>query len=269
MKKTVNVLIIIFFLAFSSIRGYASQISEAEAAYNSGNYSEAVEIYKSVMDAEGVSGALYFDLGNAYYKAGQLGDAVLCFERAKKLDPGNKSIINNLNFTSSKVVDVNKSEAGEKKSSVEYDSPTFLQSINAMIAESVSSDNWAVLAVIAFILFLAMASMYFFIPNVLARKTGFFGGLTFLVFSIIFIIFSFVAASYVKSDDMAVIMTSKIKLLEKPETDSKTVSSALTDGTKVEILESEESKGGSSQWFKVKLNSRTVGWVNSKDLEII
>ena len=256
-------------LAFSSLNGYASQISDAEAAYNSENYSQAIDIYKKVLDTEGVSGSLYFNLGNAYYKNGDLGNAVLCFERAKKLDPGNKSIRNNLSFTSSKVVDANKAEIKEKKSAVEYDSPSFLQSLNAMISESYSSDNWAVLSVIAFILCLAFLAMYFFTPNVLARKTGFFSSLVFFGLTVVFIIFAFLAASYARSEDKAVITVAKTQLLEKPENDSKTVSTPLHSGTKVEILESEESKGGSVEWMKVKLNSQNVGWVNSKNLEII
>lgn len=266
MKKIINIIIIccLFGLNIS-----ASEVTQAEAAYNSGNYSEAIEHYKTAIEAEGVSGELYYDLGNAYYKAGNLGGAVLSYERAKRLNPGNKYIENNLNFVSAKVVDANKAEAGEKKNGVEYDEPTFMKSLNKMIAENRSSDSWAVFAVIAFFLFLGFAAMYCFTPNVLARKTGFFSGIIFLGFSVVFLIFAFMSASYARSSNQAVVIEAKTKLMEKPEEDSKAISTPLKDGTKVEILESSEANGVSPVWFKVKLNSRNIGWLKSNTVEII
>lgn len=267
MKKIVN--LVVFCILFFSADGFASKISEAEAAYNSGNYDEAINLYKTVVESEGVSGQLYYDMGNAYYKAGNLGNAVLYYEKAKKLLPRNKSIINNLNFVTAKVVDANKAAAGDKKNSVEYDTPTFFQTVNKMISEDRSSDNWAVLAVISFILFLGFAAMYFFTPGVLARKTGFFSGLIFIAFTVVFTIFAFMAASALRTQDEAIIMVQNTPLHQEPESNSKEVSVPLRDGTKVEILESSVSQGGSTEWYKVRLNSQTVGWINSDNIELI
>lgn len=265
MKKIVN-LFLMFWFCF--LNGYASEISEAEAAYNSGNFSKAVDLYKEVIESDSVSPALYYDMGNACYKAGNLGEAILFYERAKKLDPRNKFIINNLNFVTAKVVDSNKAEAGEKKNQLEYDSPTFLQSINKMIAEDHTSNSWAVFAVVAFLLFLLFAAMYFFTPNVLARKTGFFSGLIFLGFTVIFVIFAFMAGSYAQGKEDAVLIENRIALRENPDADSKSISIPLRDGTKFKILETSEKMGG-TKWYKVRLNSHNIGWIDASDVEII
>ena len=260
---------IICILLLSSLSMNASEVGKAEAAYNAGNYDEAIGIYNNIITTEGTSAPLFYDLGNAYYKAGQIGNAVLCFERAKKLDPRNKSILNNLNFTTAKVVDANRAKLKGKKGNVDYDEPSFLQTINRMISEDRSSDSWAAFAVIAFLLLMGFIAIYVFVPNVLAKKTGFFSSIVFLFFTVVFIVFAFLAADYARSKDDAIITKSKVELLEKPEIDSKAVTTPLHEGTKVEILENEVSKGGSAEWYKVKLNSDNFGWINSNDLQII
>ena len=64
-----------------------SLVKKAEDAYMSDKYGEAISIYQEVMQKEGVSSDLYYNMGNAYYKSGQLGKAVLFYERALLLNP--------------------------------------------------------------------------------------------------------------------------------------------------------------------------------------
>jgi hypothetical protein len=76
----------------------AEAFRQAEALYQEERYSEAIEVYES-MRAGGVEdGALYYNLGNAYFKAGRLGLAVLSYERAAKLLPGDDDVRANLAF---------------------------------------------------------------------------------------------------------------------------------------------------------------------------
>ncbi len=57
-------------------------------AYLHGDYAAAVTAYEEI-DRQGVvSGDLYFNLGDAYFRKGMLGPAIWAFERAVTLDPG-------------------------------------------------------------------------------------------------------------------------------------------------------------------------------------
>jgi tetratricopeptide (TPR) repeat protein len=76
---------------------------QAEALYQQERYSEAVEIYESIRASGVEDGALYYNLGNAYFKAGRLGLAVLSYERARKLLPGDDDVRANLAFAESLV----------------------------------------------------------------------------------------------------------------------------------------------------------------------
>ena len=141
-------------------------------------------------------------------------------------------------------------------------------SLYRLIAYDTRSNNWAVFAVMAFILFLGGLALYIFTPNVLARKTGFFSGLTFLGFTIIFLIFAFIGAHAYNKQDKAVLMNFTTSLLESPESGAKDISTLLHKGTKVTVLETKKGTDG-EEWYKVKLNGDNIGWVKKNDIEII
>ncbi len=71
--------------------------------YEKGEYDKAAEEYGKVL-AEGYeSGPLYFNLGNAYFKDGKLGEAILNYKRAKRLMPRDADLNANLRFARAKV----------------------------------------------------------------------------------------------------------------------------------------------------------------------
>lgn len=73
--------------------------------YESGDYSEAVEIYETITDAGVQNSSLYFNLGNAYFKNGDLGRAILNYRRAQYLDPRDSAIAQNLTIARLQTID--------------------------------------------------------------------------------------------------------------------------------------------------------------------
>jgi tetratricopeptide (TPR) repeat protein len=61
---------------------------EANRAYKTGDYAQAVEHYESLVAAGVVHEYLYYNLGNAHFRAGRLGPAIYNYERALRIDPG-------------------------------------------------------------------------------------------------------------------------------------------------------------------------------------
>lgn len=70
----------------------------ANALYGDEHYAEAAAEYERLLAAGLESGALYFNLGNAYFKAGDIGHTVLAYERARRLMPGDPDLQANLRF---------------------------------------------------------------------------------------------------------------------------------------------------------------------------
>lgn len=276
-KKMKPYLIVIFslvvpLLAVFSAKAEKSDISAleiADVAYNSGDYSRAIEIYDSVMQREGTSASALFNLGNAYYKTGDMGRARICYERARRLAPRNKEILNNLAYLTSKVDDANIAMAGKDKERVTQDAESFWHTVHNTIAVESTSDSWALLAVMAFVLLIGAVALYIFSRNVAARKAGFFSAIIFLVCSASFVAIAFISASESESGKNVVLTGYKVSLLKEPREDAQLSWESLTQGTRLEIEDEETDASGKPVWYKVRLNSRLSGWVKASELEVI
>lgn len=73
-----------------------TQFAKANQEYARGNFKAAIEAYQAVVHSGNWNAALFYDLGNAYFRAGDLGRAVLNYERALALEPGHPETQANL-----------------------------------------------------------------------------------------------------------------------------------------------------------------------------
>jgi Tetratricopeptide repeat/Bacterial SH3 domain len=73
----------------------------ANALYRDGHYAAAAREYEELRRAGWISGNLYFNLGNAYFKAGDKGQAILNYERARRLLPRDPDVTANLAYARS------------------------------------------------------------------------------------------------------------------------------------------------------------------------
>ncbi len=80
-------------------------LNAANQLYNAGHYSEAAAIYEQLISQGGRDSALYYNLGNAYAQQGDLGRAILNYQRAAQLAPRDQDIQNNLALARAQVVD--------------------------------------------------------------------------------------------------------------------------------------------------------------------
>ncbi|MCH5224478.1 MAG: tetratricopeptide repeat protein [Muribaculaceae bacterium] len=265
---------IIFLIAVSvaslSARSQEPTIGMADSAYNSGNYRRAIEAYNAVAETQGVSAPLLFNLGNAYLQDGDYGNAMLSYQRAHKLDPSNKRIKTNLAYLTGKVEDANKAEQKGKRKKVTEDTPNFFQSVNTTISRNTSSNTWAAWAAGSFLLFSGCVCLYLFSSNVMLRKTGFFGGFILLGISMVTLVCAYAGAAEAESHDYGVVVAYKAMLQTEPsqEADSEKNEGVLTRGTTVRIISEETDAEGRVNWYKVRLNSDYIGWLEAKDVTV-
>lgn len=71
--------------------------------YSAGEYEEAIAHYEQVLSLGFANGPLYYNLGNAYFKGGFLGRAILNYIRAQRLMPKDADLISNLNYARSRI----------------------------------------------------------------------------------------------------------------------------------------------------------------------
>lgn len=152
--------------------------AQGDSAYMRNDYASAIQIYESLLK-KGEASEIYYNLGNSYYKADDIAKAILNYERALLLQPGNADIRANLEIARSKTVD--------KVASVP---DIFFVAWTKSLINCLSVDVWAKLGIVFFILLLVSFSLFFFSKQVVWKKSGFIAGVIFLVFVILSNIFA-------------------------------------------------------------------------------
>jgi hypothetical protein len=95
-----SAIFLVAFLLLAPVVTYAdssdADLDAANRAYQDGHYEQSARLFQQLIAARGYSAPLCFDLGNAELKAGHLGPALLNYERARYLAPGDAGIEHNL-----------------------------------------------------------------------------------------------------------------------------------------------------------------------------
>lgn len=100
-------MIIFFFLAFlsflsSHLRAWSpeevEQFEETNKIYREGKFQEAIAGYRGLSEKYPDKAVFFYNLGNSFHRKGDLGSAILAYERAKALDPRESDIRYNLNY---------------------------------------------------------------------------------------------------------------------------------------------------------------------------
>ena len=230
---------------------------KAAKAYHQELYTEALQLYQKAERTEGTSSALCCNIGDTYYSLKDTGRAIVYYERALLLDPGNADARFNLDFV-------------RQKSGIGDEAGSSILSIWAnKVACSFSSNVWATVGVISFLLCLLAVCLYVFMDEVLWRKVGFFGAIALLLVSVAANVCAFVNHSRAVNHSTAIVMSQQATLSNAPRTpkDKSEIAFELGMGRKVELLDSV--LGKNQKWFYVESSNSRRGWINSSDVEII
>lgn len=246
MKRYTLLICILAMMGWAFAQNPADEwFDQANTAYNSGNYDDAVGLYQKILDTGMESVPVYYNMGNAYYKMSEYPMAIYYYEKALKLDPSNDDVRTNLEIANLAIVD--KIEPVPQSFIVRW-----WRSLRAMC----SSDRWAWWSVAAFALLLIFAFMFFRSRRIGLRKLGFFMGIIFLVVFTLSVIFAAQFRHSANVQDQAIIMSPTVTVKSSPAQASVDLF-VLHEGTKVTILQS------SNGWNKVRIANGSIGWLEA------
>ena len=236
-------------------------IKSANAAYEKDEFERAIELYSKAAQEQGTSSELYYNIGNAHYRLGNMGEAILYYERALKLDPSNGDARTNLEFVKEKInVDTASGDS--------YFSSKLMRMITGQ-----SSNTWAVISVVLFLAFVAALLIYIFMDNIMLRKIGFFGGGIVLVMMIATLSFSFVSRNQARNTSYAIVTVPSSTLSTSPRIPKDKTEEAflLNEGYKVQIVDSVKTGEGENamSWYDVTTSDGHRAWIKGSDIVII
>jgi len=230
----------------------------ADSAYAADNFVLAEQLYLQSITHDGSSSTIYYNLGNAYYRQGNLGMAIVNYERALKLDPTNNDARTNLEFVKGKITDR------------QIDSGSFMSNLWENIVMQFKADTWACIAIVLFALFLAAALTYLFSSVVMVKKASFFSGIIVFFICALSVVISFAAANRVETNAYAIILPPSTLLSTTPREARNQSEEAflLHEGTKVEIVDS-ISSSADGKWYEVRVGQNERAWIKASDVERI
>jgi tetratricopeptide (TPR) repeat protein len=223
----------------------------ANLAYNEGNFEKAAATYEQILSQNLHSAALYYNLANAYFKQGELGKALLNYNRASRIAPGDEDIRHNQEYAEKMT-----------KDSIEKIPEFFLITWLRSVRGAMSCTAWTVLSIVMLATALVMALLYLLAQRMSLRKVGFY---TMAVAVVLFIVTSAFAISernQLVGRSEAIVMSTAASVKSSPDR-SATELFVLHEGTKVSIGETTDG------WAEVRIADGRKGWIEDKRIERI
>lgn len=223
----------------------------ANTAYINADYHGAIGAYEDLVSRGYASDKLFYNLANAYFKVGHYGRAILFYNRALRLSPGDADIRYNLKvanaFTKDKIAVV-----------PEF----FLKTWVRTLRSSLGCTAWSILSLGALVLMFVLILVYLLAGRLVWRKAGFYGML--LMFLCFVACTSFAVSERHEQLDSseAIVMSSSVSVKSSPDK-SATDLFVLHEGTKVRTVTE------LGDWREIVIADGKKGWVEARTIETI
>lgn len=241
---------LLFILPILPARGQANGLFEkATEAYNAGEFQEAVSLYEKILSQKQHSAALYFNLGNAHYKLGEIAPSIYYYEKALLLSPNDAEIQSNLRFARNMTLDA-----------IQPLPQTDLKRYYDQLIFFFKQDTWAYLGVIFMLLFVAGYLLFLSLRRPNQKRAALIGGAIVLLLSLGSTAMAYLQYHAYQADQPAIVFDQEVAARSEPNPRSKEAF-LLHEGTKVQLLDTLD------QWQKVALADGQTGWLPLKSLK--
>lgn len=220
-------------------------------AYNDGKYSEAISHYEDVIKSGVHSEAVYFNLGNCYYKLNQTAPSIYYYEKALLLDPDDTEIKNNLAFAKQMTLDA-----------IEELPQTGLAKLSQNITGAMTYEQWGLGSIIFIFLAVFAFILYYFLSYSNYKRVALVSSAVSVLLGIVFFAFAYSGQQSYYSDQPAIVFAEEITVRSEPNRRSEPVFE-LHEGTKVQVLDQLE------DWQKIQLVNGQEGWLHDSEIRLI
>jgi tetratricopeptide (TPR) repeat protein len=230
---------------------FTGSFNQGVTYFNSGNIDEALKLWSGLYDSGYRSANLNYNIGNAYFKLNRIPEAIIFYERAYLLDPADEDIYYNLQIARTMTVDRFQ----------EIPELFFVKWFN-LTSLFLSTNSWAKISIISFVLFLLSISLYIYSSALNRKIAGFWIALVMLILSLCSLTFSYRNKALVYDSHKGIVTVPVLNGKSSPDDSGKDLF-VLHEGTKVSI---EDNIG---EWYEIRLSDGNKGWVPGNSLVII
>lgn len=228
--------VFLFFLAFASASAadVSASFDAANKLYEEGKFAEAGSAYEKMLQSGTVSSAIYFNLGNAFFKSGRLGRAIAAYRHAEELSPRDPDVLTNLEFVRGRV-----------------QNPTLSPSRWRQWLAALTLNEWAVLAAMALWLWLGLLALTQLRPTLKQpmRTLIWCGGIATAV------LIACLGAAWSSGSTETAIVIAPDAMTHNGPLDAAPAGATLHDGEEFEVLDAK------NDWLQVRIDNQRVGWL--------
>lgn len=246
MKKLIY--LVLMLIGFSGVAQNEEFFEKANAAYADGNYQEAVQLYNRVLENGEASVAIYYNLGNSYYKLNKIAPSIYHYEKALQLKPGDEDVKNNLQFARNMAIDAIEEPQEEGFTG-------FINSTTAIF----SPTGWGWTAIICMVIFVAFFLGYYFSRKAVFKRLFFVTGMFFLLVAITSAVIGTLKQNIVEDRSFAIVFSEEVEVRSEPNVRSGEVF-MLHEGAKVKLTEDFQ------DWYEIELPNGSQGWMKKTEL---
>lgn len=245
-------IIALLFLLWIPARSNAGLSDSAATYYARSEFQKAIRCYESILEEGKDSWILYYNLGNAYFKNNNLGKAILNYEKAKKLNPTNNDLLNNMQIAESKVID-----------KIEHRQILLQSEIKNFFIYRLSTTGWAWMTIGTLLTALFLFFMFYAANSTGIKRFSFWTGSVFSILFLLSLTFGFMALNEKNSKVNGVIVAPAVNVYNSPRAeDNNKKTYQLNEGTKVKLLEIEQ------EWANVQLANGNEGWIKAAEVGV-
>lgn len=241
--------VLLFFVYALGFSQNQQVFDKATALYNEGEYEKAAESYMEILGNGEHSAELYFNLGNTYYKLDSIAPSIYYYEKALLLKPKDRDVLNNLAYARNMTLDA-----------IEPLPETTISKIYKAFTNYLSFDQWAYLAVVSMILFVALYIAFYYFKFSSQKRIAFIGSMIFLFLTLITALLAYLEYGEFSSERPAVVFSGQTAIKSEPNNRSQTIFN-LHAGTKVQVMDQ------LNDWKKIQLSDGKSGWILSGDIK--
>ena len=227
------------------ISSFAADVSatfdSANKLYEQSKFTDSAAAYEKMIQSGTVSSALYFNLGNAYFKSGQLGRAIAAFREAENLTPRDPDVRANLQFVRTRVQAPTSSPA------------SWQQWLTAL-----TLNEWAILSAVVVWLWAGLWVLIQMRPQLKQslRAVLWCGGVAIIVCG------GCTYAAWSSESTKTAIVVAKDAILHNGPLDEAPTAATVHDGAELTVLDAK------NDWLQVRVDSQHVGWIKREQVVV-
>ncbi|MDQ0105381.1 tetratricopeptide (TPR) repeat protein [Chitinophaga terrae (ex Kim and Jung 2007)] len=244
MLKSILFALVMLFTGFTTISAQTPQkrFEEANNLFNQSKFTEAARTYQQLIDEGYHQTSLYFNAGNAWYKAGKTGMAVYNYEKALQQSPNNQSVKHNLNIANQKVDGF----VGELPL-------VFFQQWWQNLRLLHTPNGWATGVIIFFWLFIAGVALTRFLPG---RSRKYIAIANYVTAVLTLLYLSVAISTYLSANDHSTgVIMAQHKVKSAPDETSRDIFE-VGEGVKVHVTDA------TNEYCKIELADGKSGWIS-------